>query len=193
MYKTNLLFLIILFFLLLNGFVIDGFSSSPWANSSDVIVLTNQNFNSKIKQHDVLLVLFYVKWCPHCRRLDPEYERASTILLKNADSPIYLAKLDCTNDNEARCTRRYEINGYPTLRIYRYGRFSGEELNYRNRTTDEIVRTMETLKKDTRQKEQIWSSSAQTGGVKDEVNKTTTNVPCIWFFVGLFMVLFKLI
>ncbi|CAF2968782.1 unnamed protein product [Rotaria sp. Silwood2] len=139
------------------------------------------------------LVLFYVKWCPHCRRLDPEYERASTILLKNADSPIYLAKLDCTNDNEARCTRRYEINGYPTLRIYRYGRFSGEELNYRNRTTDEIVRTMETLKKDTRQKEQIWSSSAQTGGVKDEVNKTTTNVPCIWFFVGLFMVLFKLI
>ncbi|CAF3369718.1 unnamed protein product [Rotaria sp. Silwood1] len=191
MYKTNLLLSVIIFFLLLNRSTIYSFSSSPWADSGNVIVLTNQNFNSKIKEYDVLLVFFYVKWCSFCRRVHPEYERASTILLKNADSPIYLAKLDCTDNNEAQCTRRYKIIGYPTLRIYRYGRFTSEELNYGNRTTDEIVKTMKVLKKNTKQQEQTEYINGQTDKFKDEVNKTTTSVPRMWLFLGLFMVLYK--
>ncbi|CAF0922510.1 unnamed protein product [Rotaria sordida] len=147
---------------------------------------------SKIKQYDALLVLFYVKWCSYCRRIHPEYERAGTILLKNTDSPIYIAKLDCTDDNAARCSRRYNVDGYPTLRIYRYGHFIGEELNYGNRTTDEIVKTMKALKKHTKQQKQTQYISTQIDGVQDDMNnKTTTNIPCMWLFVGLFMILCK--
>jgi len=186
MWKSNDLFLIALFLLLLNGF-----SSPSWLENGDVIVLTKQNFNSKTKEYDILLVMFYVKWCPYCQRLHPEYERAGTELLQNLDSPIYLAKFDCSNDKETQCLRRYEISGYPTLRIYRYGRFTNEELNYRNRTTDEIVKTMKALKKSSGQEEQTWYNNPYKDGVKDEMNKATDNVQHMWLSVGLFMVLYK--
>jgi thiol-disulfide isomerase/thioredoxin len=182
MHKNNLLFSIVLLFLLLNT---SSISSSLGSESSDAIVLTHQNFNSKVQQYDVLLVMFHVKWCPHCRRLHPEYDRASTILLKNVDYPIYLAKLDCTNDDEAQCGRRYNIHGFPTLRIYRYGRFTGEELNHRNRTTDELVKTMKALKKGSEQQVPTWYNRSQTDGVEDEMNTATTSVQNMWLLMGL--------
>ena len=187
MCKNKQLFSIALVFLFLIGSSIYCLSSSPFAETGDVIALTNQNFNEKTKQYDVLLVMFYVTWCSHCRRLHPEYERAGAKLLDNVDTPIYLAQLDCTDDGKAQCNRRYGVNSYPQLRIYRYGRFTGEELNYPNRTTAEIVKTMKALKKGSGQQEQTWYSSAQIDGVKDEVNKATTSVQHMWLFVGLFI------
>jgi protein disulfide-isomerase A1 len=132
--------------------------------------------------------MFYVKWCSYCRKLHPDYEQAGTILSQDVDFPIYIAKFDCTNDKEAQCSR-YDIDGYPTLRIYRYGRFLGEELNYHNRTTDEIVKTMKTLKKNSTQKDPTWYSSDQTDGVKDERNRATDNIQHTWLFIGLLMIL----
>jgi thiol-disulfide isomerase/thioredoxin len=171
MWKNKLLFSIALVLLILNNYC---FSSSPWSESNNVIVLTNQNFISKTRQHDVLLVMFYVKWCPYCRRLHPDYEQAGTKLSQDIDFPIYIAKFDCTNDNEAQCSRRYNIQAYPTLRIYRYGRFFGEELNYRNRTTDEIVKTMKALKKDSSQQDPTWYSTDRTDEVKDSSQQDPT-------------------
>ncbi|CAF4081087.1 unnamed protein product, partial [Adineta steineri] len=139
-------------------------------------------------EHDVLLVMFYVKWCSHCRRLHPDYERAATQLSKNTDYPIHIAKFDCTNDNEAQCPARYNIDGFPTLRIYRYGQFRGEELNYLNRTTDEIIKTMKTLKKASGQQGQTQFYSYQTDGIKDEMNRATTSVQYMWLFTGLLYV-----
>lgn len=191
MYKNNILFLFLLLVLFLNNFHCS--SSSVWADSDDVIILTNKNFNSKIKQYDVLLVMFYVKWCSHCRRLHPEYEQAGTKLIDNIDFPIYIAKLDCTDDKEAQCSKRYNIIGYPALRIYRYGRFKDEELNYRNRTTDEIVKTMKALKKNSEQQNQIPYDSGQTDGISDEMFKATASTHRMWILMGLFMILCRFI
>jgi hypothetical protein len=111
--------------------------------------------------------MFYVKWCSYSRRLHPEYEQAATKLSRNVDSPIYLAKLDCAKDKEAQCWRRYNIRSYPKLRIYRCGHFIGEELNSRNRTTDEIVKTMKVLKNRSEEQMETCFISGQKDGVKD--------------------------
>ena len=140
---------------------------------------------SKTKEYDVLLVMFYAKWCPHCQRLHPEYEQAGKKLLENDNLPIHIAKFDCTDNYKTQCPKRYAINGYPTLRIYRYGNYNGEELNYRNRTTDEIVKTMKVLKKDSGQ-QPIWYTSNQQDGIKDGINKAINNIQSIWLFIGLF-------
>ena len=193
MCKYSLLYTIVILFVLLNSSTIYCSPSEPWAESGNIIALTNQNFKLKTKQYDVLLVMFYVKWCSHCRRLHPNYEEASAKLLENIDSPIYIAKFDCTNDDETQCSRTYNIRGYPTLRIYRYGQFNGEELNYLNRTTDELVKTMKTLTTSNGKQGQISYNSVQTDGVKDEMNKAALNVHYTWLIVILFMVLYKLI
>jgi thiol-disulfide isomerase/thioredoxin len=184
MYKNNILVSTALIFLIVNDYSIYCFLSSSWTESGDVIALTNQNFNSRTKQYDVLLVMFYVKWCSYCRQLHPEYEQAATKLSKNVDSPIYLAKLDCTKDDEAQCSRRYNINSYPTLRIYRCGHFIGEQLNYRNRTTDEIVKTMKVLKNLSEEQLETCFSGGQTDGVKDEGNKANANRQRMWLLFG---------
>ncbi|XP_030045501.1 protein disulfide-isomerase A3 [Microcaecilia unicolor] len=87
--------------------------------SSDVVDLTDDNFESITKQHSLLLVEFFAPWCGHCKRLAPEYESAATRL----KGTVSLAKVDCTA-NSNTCNK-YGVSGYPTLKIFRDGEESG--------------------------------------------------------------------
>lgn len=94
-------------------------AGSAFAASSDVVDLTDDNFESITKQHHLLLVEFFAPWCGHCKRLAPEYESAATRL----KGTVSLAKVDCTANSDT-CTK-YGVNGYPTLKIFRDGEESG--------------------------------------------------------------------
>ena len=79
--------------------------------ASDVLVLTDNDFDTKVKQHDLLLAEFYAPWCGHCKpvvpseytltlpfciagkRLAPEFDRAAAVLVK-IDPPVALAKVN---------------------------------------------------------------------------------------------------
>lgn len=107
------------------------------ASASDVLILTDSDFESKAKQHDILLAEFYAPWCGHCKRLAPEYETAATSLAKN-DPPVALAKVDCTV--ETKICAKYGVSGYPTLKIFKNGEVA-EDYNG-PREADGIVSTM---------------------------------------------------
>jgi len=85
------------------------------AYCSDVIELTDANFDQNLKEHDVVLVEFFAPWCGHCKTLAPKYEVAATQLKGKA----HIAKIDCTL-NEKTCGR-FEVRGYPTLKLFRHG------------------------------------------------------------------------
>lgn len=38
-----------------------------FTTSSDVLVFTDSDFETKVKQYDILLAEFYAPWCGHCR------------------------------------------------------------------------------------------------------------------------------
>jgi thioredoxin-like negative regulator of GroEL len=61
------------------------------AHASDVIVLTESNFETEIKKGDWLLE-FYAPWCGHCKNLAPTYELVATRL----KGTINVGKVDCT-------------------------------------------------------------------------------------------------
>ena len=86
--------------------------------SDDVVVLTDANFHSEIKTHEVALVKFYAPWCGHCKKLAPEFDKAAPKLKAN-DPPIALVKVDCTVEKDV--CGEFGVKGYPTLKIFRNG------------------------------------------------------------------------
>lgn len=64
--------------------------------------------------------------CGHCKRLAPEYEKA-TASLKNHDLPIVLAKVDTNEETNKALASEYDVKGFPTLKIIKKGGSSVQE------------------------------------------------------------------
>ena len=62
------------------------------------------------------LVEFMVPWCGHCKRLKPDYER----LAERYAGTVVVAAVDCVAHPDV--AEAYKIAGWPTLKLYRYGR-----------------------------------------------------------------------
>ncbi|XP_018422420.1 PREDICTED: protein disulfide-isomerase A3 [Nanorana parkeri] len=106
--------------------------NAAWA--SDVIDLTDDDFEVTVKEYSVILVEFFAPWCGHCKKLAPEFEVAATKL----KGTVALAKVDCTA-NSNTCNK-YGVSGYPTIKIFRDGEESGAYDG--PRSADGIVSTM---------------------------------------------------
>jgi len=95
-----------------------------FATADNVLDLTDASFEGELEKIDTALVMFYAPWCGHCKRMKPEFEKSSGDLLAN-DPPVTLAKVDCTEGGKDVCSR-FEVRGYPTLKIFRNGELSSD-------------------------------------------------------------------
>ncbi|RZF44763.1 hypothetical protein LSTR_LSTR000715 [Laodelphax striatellus] len=89
-----------------------------------VLEFTDDDFSTRIQEHETVLVMFYAPWCGHCKKLKPEYEKAASDVV-GEDPPITFAKVDCTEGGKESCTK-FGVSGYPTLKIFKNGEVSKE-------------------------------------------------------------------
>jgi len=93
------------------------------ALGSNVLDLSDSNFQDTIDKHDNLMVEFYAPWCGHCKKLAPEYEKAAD-KLNDEDPPIRIAKVDCPANSDL--CQKYGVSGYPTIKMFKGGEESGK-------------------------------------------------------------------
>jgi len=106
-------------------------SGSKSSGKSDVIELTDSNFNKQVlDSKDIWLVEFYAPWCGHCQRLKPIYEEVATEL----KDKVKVAALDAT-ENQIQANK-YGVKGFPTIKLF----VNGEAEDYNGgRTKEELV------------------------------------------------------
>ncbi|KAL3324164.1 hypothetical protein AABB24_038377 [Solanum stoloniferum] len=90
----------------------------PFAVDGKVLELDESNFEAAISTFDYMFVDFYAPWCGHCKRLSPELDKAS-VNLAVLKQPVVIAKVDA--DKYSRLASKYEIDGFPTLKIFMHG------------------------------------------------------------------------
>jgi len=105
--------------------------SGSGSDGKDVVELTDSNFEELVlKSKDIWLVEFFAPWCGHCKRLEPEWNRAATQL----KGKVKLGALDATVHTVM--SNRYGVRGFPTIKMFR----DGEESEYDGgRTASDIV------------------------------------------------------
>ncbi|PSS30226.1 Protein disulfide-isomerase [Actinidia chinensis var. chinensis] len=103
------------------------FSVSASAEEVDhVLTLDQSNFTETVNKHNFIVVEFYAPWCGHCKHLAPEYEKAASVLSSH-DPPIILAKVNANDEANRELATKFEVQGFPTLKIFRNGGKSVQE------------------------------------------------------------------
>lgn len=74
-----------------------------------------------VKPNEVVLVLFFADWCPHCRSFKPDWDKVKSIEgTKTASGKnIRLVEVDCTETTakSSALMEKYEVEGFPSVKV----------------------------------------------------------------------------
>ena len=98
-----------------------------------VLSLTSESFKHGIEK-GISFVKFFAPWCGHCKRLAPIWKDLGKKFLTNDN--VNIVKVDCTLDVSKELCNEQEVDGFPTLYLYRDGLKVSEYNGARN--LDEI-------------------------------------------------------
>jgi protein disulfide-isomerase-like protein len=92
---------------------------TEWAQEpSEVVHLTEANFESFLESEPSVLVMFYAPWCGHCKRAKPHFVTAAAKMAAQR-IPGKLAAVDCTKHQQV--SKRFEVKGFPTIKYFKNG------------------------------------------------------------------------
>ena len=94
-----------------------------------VIYYVNQNRNENFTDDDsrpVVLYLFYVDWCPHCKTAKPQLSKLEKDLAKNNNKvngkTVEVRQVNCEgSDEEKELAKEHKVNAYPTVVLHNQG------------------------------------------------------------------------
>lgn len=98
-----------------------------------VLTLTGESFEHGIIK-GVTLVKFFAPWCGHCKRLASTWEELGKKFIANDN--VHIVKIDCTLQVNKQLCDEQEVEGFPTLFLYKNGKKISEYNG--SRTLDDL-------------------------------------------------------
>ena len=108
----------------------------PEKQEGPVTVVVAKNYNDVVIENDKdVLVEFYAPWCGHCKALAPKYEELGALYKSHSDKVI-IAKVDATANDVPD-----EIQGFPTIKLFKGKDKKGEPVEYNgSRTIEDLAK-----------------------------------------------------
>ena len=107
---------------LMVAFVAPTFATA--AENDAVLKVTNSNYETLTKQHNLLVVDFWAPWCPPCRALGPHIEALAT----EYAGKVAIGK--CNVDENAELTNKFGISGIPAIFFIKNGKIVDQQVGY---------------------------------------------------------------
>lgn len=102
-------------------------------STQSVLTLTGESFEHGIEK-GVTFIKFFAPWCGHCKRLASTWEELGKKFIDNPN--VHIVKIDCTLSTNKQLCDEQEVDGFPTLFVYKDGRKAGEYNG--SRTLDDL-------------------------------------------------------
>jgi thioredoxin domain-containing protein 5 len=87
--------------------------------NTNILSLTPNAFRISIKK-GLSFVKFFAPWCGHCKRLASTWDELNKKFIANNN--VNILKVDCTLEASKQLCDEQEVEGFPTLYLYRDGR-----------------------------------------------------------------------
>ncbi|KAJ0111549.1 hypothetical protein Patl1_01922 [Pistacia atlantica] len=95
----------------LGGKTTGGSSDKSEPNAS--VELNSRNFDELVlKSKELWIVEFFAPWCGHCKKLAPEWKKAS----RNLKGKVKLGHVDC--ESEKSLMSKFNVQGFPTILVF---------------------------------------------------------------------------
>ncbi|KAG8201687.1 hypothetical protein JTE90_012752 [Oedothorax gibbosus] len=83
-----------------------------------LVQLNSSNFHSTILgKSNAWIVEFYSSWCPHCQIFAPTWREFSR-QIRTWKNIVKVAVVDCTEPDNVAICRQYEVDRYPTIKLF---------------------------------------------------------------------------
>ncbi|KAF7638678.1 Thioredoxin domain-containing protein [Meloidogyne graminicola] len=107
---------------------------SIFNSKQDVLQMNNANIEEALDR-EIVFVNFYADWCRFSQQLKPTFLQASD---RFKDNPkILFAAVDCDKEGWTNIAQKYNVNKYPTIKLFRYGELVKKE--YRSQRSVEAI------------------------------------------------------
>ncbi|KAK6049103.1 protein disulfide-isomerase domain protein [Cooperia oncophora] len=87
------------------------YGDEEFEKEDGVYALTDKNFDDYAKANPTFLTLFYAPGCYHCKQFLPVYAKVA----RQVEIPLVKVNVEV----EKELAKRYEIKGYPTLKLWK--------------------------------------------------------------------------
>lgn len=91
------------------------------SQQSNVLVYHSNEFDNQLRNVPIAIVAFYAPWCHYSQDLLPEFDSASAIVKYLPE--VSLIKVDCYDSTSKNTCVSQNVQGYPTIKIFKYGIF----------------------------------------------------------------------